>query len=95
MNGDAEPATLVTQTRIKPGAEGRFAAWQQAMTAAVVSAPGYLDQEVIAPDPPLQQDWVIVQRFTSSDAIVDARCRAARTNGTSKYITSSIGYRAA
>jgi uncharacterized protein len=62
--------TLVTQTRIVPGHDTDFATWQQRMTDTVARAGGFVDQEVIAPTPPAQLDWVIVQRFRS---VEDAR----------------------
>ena len=67
-SASAAPVTLVTQTRVEPDQAVAFARWQDQMNAVVAGFPGYLDHEVVPPRPPLQVDWVIVQRFVSADA---------------------------
>jgi uncharacterized protein len=62
--------TLITQTRVRNEHAGEFAQWQQHVNDVVFSFPGFVAQEVIPPAPPVQPDWVIVQRFTSLE---DAR----------------------
>lgn len=57
------PATVITNTCVRPEHEAEFAAWQEEMSQLVASYPGYLGGEVIPPFPPTQVDWVIVQRF--------------------------------
>jgi antibiotic biosynthesis monooxygenase (ABM) superfamily enzyme len=64
-------ATLVTQTKVRSGREEAFAAWQQRMSALVSGAPGFVSQEVIAANPPLQADWTIIQRFGSREDASD------------------------
>src|SRR6266571_2967983 len=64
----AQTVTLVTQTRVLPDKEAEFSTWQQEVTAAVAAFPGFLDHIVMEPAPPVQFDWVIVQRFRSADA---------------------------
>lgn len=63
-----QSVTLVTQTRVLPGKDAEFAAWQRRLDEKVAALPGFLDHSVTAPDPPLQIDWVIVQRFASLKA---------------------------
>lgn len=65
---DEQVATIVTQTRIRPGMESEFAAWQERMSRVVGQAAGFMSQEIIAAKPPVQEDWVIVQRFVSREA---------------------------
>lgn len=60
-------ATLVTQTKIRSGGDEEFAAWQRRMSVLVSEAPGFVSQEVIPADPPMQPDWTIIQRFESRD----------------------------
>ena len=60
--------TIVTQTRVSPEHAADFAAWQQDISAAVTSAPGFISAEVLPPSPPVQPDWVVMQRFTSNQA---------------------------
>lgn len=61
-------ATVVTQTRVDPAHDGDFGRWQQQANDIVAAVPGFLDRQVIPPSPPLQPDWVIVQRFSSVEA---------------------------
>ncbi len=62
----ASPVTLITQTRVLPELNGDFGAWQQRISAAVAAFPGFIDDKVIPPNPPSQTDWVVVQRFAST-----------------------------
>ena len=56
--------TLVTQTRVRDGIAEEFGRWQTAISAAAAEFPGFITQSVLPPNPPLQMDWVIQQRFT-------------------------------
>lgn len=56
-------ATIVTQTRVLPGADAEFAQFQARISAAITALPGFVEQSVLPPDPPVQVDWVILQRF--------------------------------
>lgn len=60
--------TIVTQTRPIPGQENAFRSWQDEIGAEVSKWPGFVEQKVIPPNPPVQFDWVILLRFTSLDA---------------------------
>jgi uncharacterized protein len=60
--------TIVTQTRPLDGHEEAFKRWQDTIGAAVAKWDGFIEQEVIPPRPPAQIDWVILQRFVSSEA---------------------------
>lgn len=62
------PVTVVTQTRVRDGMAEDFARWQSQISAAVAASPGFLTQSVLPPNPPLQTDWVIQQRFASVEA---------------------------
>lgn len=72
MNDDAPPpdaaVTLVTQTRVREGMAAQFAQWQGAISAAAAEFSGFITQSVLPPNPPLQLDWVIQQRFANVDA---------------------------
>ena len=63
-------ATIVTQTRVQPGKATQFSFWQEQMSEVAAQAPGFVSQEIIPADPPIQEDWVIIQRFSSRE---DAR----------------------
>jgi uncharacterized protein len=60
--------TLVTQTRVREGVAEEFGQWQSAISAAAAEFPGFITQSVLPPNPPLQVDWVIQQRFTNVEA---------------------------
>jgi uncharacterized protein len=60
--------TVVTQTRVQPGQDAEFARWQDKIRGIVATVPGFVEQSVMPPSPPVQMDWVILQRFTTADA---------------------------
>src|SRR4051812_5335648 len=60
--------TIVTQTRVRPGDEVTFSHWQKGTSEVIARFPGFIQQTVMPPSPPAQLDWVILQRFTHSDA---------------------------
>jgi len=60
--------TLVTHTNALPDCADTFVHWQQQVNAALALFPGYLEQTVIPPAPPMQTDWVIIQRFLTVEA---------------------------
>jgi antibiotic biosynthesis monooxygenase (ABM) superfamily enzyme len=69
----AAPATgasssIIIQTRVLPEHAAEFAAWQKEISRAVAAAPGFISDEILPPSPPVQPDWVIIQRFTSNAA---------------------------
>jgi len=63
-----ETVTLVTQTRVLPGKDAEFAAWQQQVSDVVAAFPGFVDHTVREPSPPSQLDWAIIQRFRTEQA---------------------------
>ena len=60
--------TLVTQTRVREGMAEQFGQWQSAISTAAAEFPGFITQSVLPPNPPLQVDWVIQQRFADVEA---------------------------
>jgi uncharacterized protein len=72
--------TLVTQTRVREGRTEEFGQWQSAISAAAAEFPGFITQSVLPPNPPLQVDWVIQQRFASLEA-ASAWLRSERRAG--------------
>lgn len=57
--------SIVTQTCVRPENAEEFARWQGETSTAIAALPGFIEQRLIPPKPPLQVDWVILQRFTS------------------------------
>jgi antibiotic biosynthesis monooxygenase (ABM) superfamily enzyme len=75
--GPESAVTLVTQTRVREGMAEEFGRWQSEISAAAAEFPGFITQSVLPPNPPLQVDWVIQQRFTNVEA-ASAWLRSAR-----------------
>jgi uncharacterized protein len=62
--------SIVTQTTVRPERAEDFARWQGETSAVIATFPGFIEQRLMPPSPPLQVDWVILQRF---DALEDAQ----------------------
>lgn len=70
MTGDApNVATAVTAVQVRRGEEGAFAGWLTRFNEVVAAFSGYVSAVVIPPVPPLQSDWVMVQRFQRLDQL--------------------------
>lgn len=59
--------TIVTQTRVRPESADAFARWQEETSGIVAAFAGFIKQTVMPPSPPAQVDWVILQRFASTE----------------------------
>ena len=68
--------SIVTQTSVRPECTEDFARWQGETSNLIASFPGFVEQRLMPPNPPLQVDWVILQRFHTMD---DAQCWLAST----------------
>jgi hypothetical protein len=55
--------SIVTQTSVRPERGEDFARWQGETSNLIASFPGFVEQRLMPPNPPLQVDWVILQRF--------------------------------
>lgn len=67
-SGAAIPArsvSIVTQTCVRPERADDFARWQGETSSFIQGFPGFIEQRLLPPNPPLQVDWVILQRFAS------------------------------
>src|ERR1700687_1488277 len=63
---DAETSvSIVTQPCVRPETADAFARWQGETSTMISSFPGFIEQRLMPPNPPLQVDWVILQRFAS------------------------------
>src|SRR6201995_3443581 len=80
MSRPTGAVTIVTQTRVRQGATDEFAKFQATISAAVADQRGFIEQSVLPPNPPTQVDWVILQRFvTSDDAVAWLRSERRRS----------------
>lgn len=57
--------SIVTQTCVRPDRAEDFARWQGETSTVIAGFPGFIEQRLTPPHPPLQVDWVILQRFKS------------------------------
>jgi antibiotic biosynthesis monooxygenase (ABM) superfamily enzyme len=62
--------SIVTQTGVRPERAEDFSRWQGETSMVIAGFPGFIEQRVMPPAPPLQVDWVILQRF---NALADAK----------------------
>ena len=62
-------ATAVTAVQVRQGEEGAFAGWLTELNKTISTFPGYISAVVIPPVPPLQSDWVMVQRFQTIEQL--------------------------
>ena len=76
MSDAATSVSIVTQTCVRPESGDAFARWQGETSRVISSFPGFIEQRLMPPKPPLQVDWVILQRF---DTIENAQRWLAST----------------
>ena len=57
--------SIVTQTCVRPERAEDFARWQGETSTVIATFPGFVEQRLMPPNPPLQVDWVILQRFSA------------------------------
>lgn len=62
-------ATAVTAVQVRQGKEGAFTGWLTELNKTISTFPGYVSAVVIPPVPPLQADWVMVQRFQTLEQL--------------------------
>ena len=67
MNDASASVSIVTQTCVRPASNDAFARWQGETSTVISAFPGFIEQRLMPPNPPLQVDWVILQRFVSLD----------------------------
>ena len=65
MSDTGRSVSIVTQTCVRPERADDFARWQGETSSLIHGFPGFIEQRLLPPSPPLQVDWVILQRFAS------------------------------
>ncbi len=89
MSEGTRSVNIVTQTCVRPECAEAFAHWQSETSKEIAAFPGFIEQRLLPPNPPLQVDWVILQRFA---ALADAQRwlaspeRRARIEGVSSML---------
>lgn len=69
------PASAVITTRLKPGAEASYRAWEHRIAAVLAKTPGFQGYRFEPPVAGTQDRWVVVVRF-DSDASLQAWLRS-------------------
>jgi antibiotic biosynthesis monooxygenase (ABM) superfamily enzyme len=67
MSPRPDSVTIVTQTCVRAGQDDAFGRWQADTSNMVSGFPGFIEQRLLPPNPPLQVDWVILQSFATLD----------------------------
>jgi hypothetical protein len=62
-------ATAVSTVQVRQGEEGAFAGWLTELNRIVATFSGHISAVVIPSIPPLQSDWVMVQRISDARAV--------------------------
>lgn len=71
MGEREEFVTVVVTHRVPPDLVGEFLDWQQRVTAAESTFPGFGGAEVFRPVPGLQEGWTILFRFDTEEHLND------------------------
>ena len=66
------PVSAVIATRVKPGQEVAFRAWEQRIAMAQARSPGFQGYRFEPPIPGVQDDWVAILRFDSEAQLAEA-----------------------
>lgn len=61
------PVSVVISTRIKPGYEAAYLAWERRIAAALSKAPGFQGYRFEPPTPGVQEHWLVILRFESEE----------------------------
>lgn len=66
MLKSSEPISILTiKVRVRPDAKRAFADWQAEVNSVLAAFPGFVSLEILSPSE-IQPDWMIMQRFHSS-----------------------------
>ncbi len=63
----AAPISVVISTRVKPGQEDAFRAWQHRISAIEAEFPGYQGYKIEPPIAGVQDDWITILRFDTEE----------------------------
>jgi uncharacterized protein len=65
---DDTPIALVMQHRVADASYAAYTRWLARLKERLRSQPGFIADEVVAPAPPAQLDWIMVARFANAQA---------------------------
>ncbi len=61
------PVSAVISTRIKPGCEAAYRAWERRIAAVAAKASGFQGYRFEPPTPGIQEHWLVILRFDSEE----------------------------
>lgn len=64
---------LTTKLRLRADKKAAFADWQSKLNALIAHFPGFISLEILSPQGPCELDWVINQRFNSTQDVYSWR----------------------
>ena len=67
MAAASDAIILTSKILVKPESIASFADWQAKIHAVIARQPGFVSLEILSPVSPKQNEWLLVQRFISSD----------------------------
>jgi antibiotic biosynthesis monooxygenase (ABM) superfamily enzyme len=66
----SQPAVLIATSKLRPGQEDAFAAWQIQHNQAVSKFPGYLSSDIIPPIKPGDNEWTTILNFQTPELLL-------------------------
>lgn len=64
-----QPVTVIVRRRVHADRTKEFEAWQRKAMTTAATFPGHLGAEVIRPEDPASQDYVVIFRFATSSEL--------------------------
>jgi antibiotic biosynthesis monooxygenase (ABM) superfamily enzyme len=64
-----QPATAIVSHRVRPDKIEEYRLAQTAISRAARNFPGFIGTEVLSPVPGLQEDWIVIFRLESNQAM--------------------------
>jgi antibiotic biosynthesis monooxygenase (ABM) superfamily enzyme len=67
----SQPAVLIATSKLRPGQEDAFAAWQIQHNKAVAKFPGYISSDIMPPIKPGDNEWTTILNFQTPDLLLN------------------------
>ncbi|HEY5707003.1 MAG TPA: antibiotic biosynthesis monooxygenase [Terrimicrobiaceae bacterium] len=61
------PSVLIATAKVRPGADGQFAAWKARHDMVIGKFPGLVSSDILAPAQPNRNEWTIILNFRSKE----------------------------
>jgi len=67
--GSGDGVSLVVHRRIDAAQDAAYAAWQARVEERLAARPGFVRRETFPPNPPFQDDWIVIEHFRDLAAV--------------------------